>query len=355
MNQHTEGSQQAQSTQLPRTRFAAPGPRSINAARLATIAAGVAACIALAAVAVAALRPLPEARSAQPDPPRIPQLAQQSPGDADRADLTVQLAPALARRHAFSAWRRPINELPAEHTAANAAQGDQAAEPNATAAGPSQGRPRETTELTTDEETVVVEVDAIEDLDDEARKSLETMALRGIFTRRSGDLAAMFSFTHAASKPARTVQPGESFPVPRASNDKAEPLEWTLLGIDDARDRVLLRQGDYTVAVALFNTGEVDLSPFLLGEAGRAAEAAGLLPPKNTPIAEPSERIADDGTVVVERDPREVMRQLQEEGHELDIAEIFKLMALDIQAERTESTSDAESADTVGGQPPNEQ
>lgn len=328
MNQ--PGTASAGNHRLPRSRLARAGKPGPDVARLALFVSAAAALIALGASVFATVRPLPA--PSEPVPADLPSLTAMQPTDARPLGLVPRAAGVLADMHVFSTSRSPLGVTPASDVEAQASDTISASEdppreeerPDALPVAGSGGEP------------VFVEVDAPEDLSAEAKQSLDTIALRGIFTRADGGLTALLSFVHRPRDPASPIDSGEPFVVPRASTDNREPLEWRLVAIDDVRNRVLLRHAGYTVAVALFGGAPDDASPF------RIAGESAVLEDNDTPIPLPTERVAEDGTVVVERDPRDVMRQLREAGNEADIEDIFRLMAIDIAVSRAEGTADAE-------------
>jgi hypothetical protein len=143
----------------------------------------------------------------------------------------------------------------------------------------------------------VVRVEKAEDVGGEIRDSYKELVLRAIHSDRSGRLVALIDHSKAgASGAAERVREGDSFTEP-----KHESHPWRVVVIDPDRNRVVLERQERRLALALFGTGPADLSPVVIqpeSEAGQPVERV---------------RVAEDGTVIVEKRPDEAIAELRGE------------------------------------------
>jgi len=145
----------------------------------------------------------------------------------------------------------------------------------------------------------VLRVEAAEDVGGEIRDSYRMLVLRGIHTDRMGRLVALIDHSGSGSGAggaAARVREGDEFTEPKHA---AHP--WKIAAIDADRNRVVIERQDRRLALAVFGTGPVDLSPV-------------VIQPRAKP-GQPEERVrvAADGTVVIERRPDEAIAELRQE------------------------------------------
>jgi len=145
----------------------------------------------------------------------------------------------------------------------------------------------------------VLRVESAEDVGGEIRESYRELVLRGIHTDRSGRIVALIDHSGSGSGAAGAavrVREGEEFTEPKHA---AHP--WKIAAIDADRNRVVIERQDRRLALALFGTGPVDLSPVV------------IQPPAEPGQPEERVRVAEDGTIVVERRPDEAIAELRQE------------------------------------------
>lgn len=149
------------------------------------------------------------------------------------------------------------------------------------------------------EQISVLRVEAAEDVGGEIRDSYRELVLRGIHSDRSGRLVALIDHSGSGSgvdRAAERVREGDEFTEPKHASHA-----WRVAAIDAGRNRVVIERQDRRLALALFGTGPVDLSPVVI-----------------QPPAEPGQpkervRVAEDGTIVIERRPDEAIAELRQE------------------------------------------
>ncbi len=145
----------------------------------------------------------------------------------------------------------------------------------------------------------VLRVEAAEDVGGEIRDSYRELVLRGIHSDRSGRLVALIDHSGSgagAGGAGFRVREGAEFTEP-----KHAAHSWKVAAIDAARNRVVIERQDRRLALALFGTGPVDLSPVV------------IQPPAEPGQPEERVRVAADGTIVIERRPDEAIAELRQE------------------------------------------
>lgn len=143
----------------------------------------------------------------------------------------------------------------------------------------------------------VVRVEAAENVGGEIRDSYRELVLRAIHSDRSGRLVALVDHSGASpSGAAERVGEGDSFTEPKHKNHP-----WRVVVIDPERNRIVLERQERRLALALFGTGPADLSPVVI-----QPESDGGKPVERV-------RVAEDGTVIVEKRPDEAIAELRSE------------------------------------------
>ncbi len=163
----------------------------------------------------------------------------------------------------------------------------------------------------------VVRVESPESVGGDIQKSYREIVLRGIHSDRSGRLVALIDFTGAQPGAAsiRALE-GDSF-----TERKHPEQDWRVVAIDPLRNRVVIERQQRRLALALFGSGPADLSPLVIAP---EAEDGGQ------PLAT---RVAEDGTIIVERRPEDVIADLRQEpttdpegGKPITAEDLFELL-----------------------------
>jgi hypothetical protein len=307
-------------TAIPRKRFAPLPSRNAQIASFATRFALACLALAAAALAVAALRPLDREQPTEPlDLPTLPEPTTPNTATDPATEQRSGVAKRLAASNAFSMIRAPLAQRPTDAPTATAANNDDT---------PDAPPPPETTadrNDTNDPATPgrVIEVADADDAEPAVKASIESIKLFGLYGANNDQPGIIAGFVHdRRPDDPRFISEGQRFAVPAATSRNANPqaLEWTLTAVDRQRHRALLTHQGTTYALALF--GDADTAPLTIDNA---------TPNRNDRSQQPDtprERVADDGTVVVERDPADVIRQLRDAGEDASIEELFELMNL---------------------------
>ncbi len=321
------------SMKLPGRRLAALPSASGRVVSVSMRAAVAGLGVAVVFAGYLLLRPLPAAPEVAG--PTVERPAAVDAVDSDSAERRAATQ-RLASAHAFSPYRLPLAELP------RAAAVDGAVADGERTDEPAEARPEQRERVGAEREgVVVVEVASPEDVDQPVRESFNTIRLLGIHSTREGGYAALVSFMHGErANQTQRLADREEFEVPVATTSNKEPLTWRLTAVDPDRDRVLVSHGGETLAIAVFGTGDADLSPLEIEGASAAVDEP------EEPIAEAEATTAEDGTRVMRRDRRDVIRRLEEAGEDASIEELFRLMG----AIGGEEEGDEEEGERGGGE-----
>lgn len=166
----------------------------------------------------------------------------------------------------------------------------------------------------------VVRVESAEDVGGAIRDSYRELVLRAIHSDRSGALTALIDHSGSTDGGAMVrVREGDEFVEPK---HKDHP--WRVVVIDPDRNRVVVERQERRLAIALFGTGPVDLTPVVVQPRGGSESSTERV------------RVAEDGTVIVEKRPDEAIAELRAETGSAnpgeseitlqDLAELFEAM-----------------------------
>ncbi len=166
----------------------------------------------------------------------------------------------------------------------------------------------------------VVRVESAEDVGGAIRDSYRELVLRAIHSDRSGELTALIDHSGASDRGAAVrVREGDEFVEPKHKDHL-----WRVIVIDPDRNRVVVERQERRLAIALFGTGPVDLAPVVIQPRGGSESTTERV------------RVAEDGTVIVEKRPDEAIAELRAETGAAnpgeseitlqDLAELFEAM-----------------------------
>lgn len=297
---------------LPRARLRPARPPGADAIVWSTRAAVAVLILSVLWLAVVALKPLP-----QPNP--------HAPGARPEVPIVEWTPTPIEVRQAFMDAQRGINlfdddRKPWSEGASLAGAIDAENEPEPT--------PIRSTPVFVDGSSGLAssagayEPDPEELVPDDVKKALKDLVLRGIRSRRSGEMIALISLVHSSQPLASTeYTAGDEFTDPK--NNKAP---WRVLAVDDELDRVILDRSGSRVALDLYPE-----TAGLVASSRRAGAGSG-------PSAAPDARA---GGVIEHRSRSEIVAELLKADR--PVAEIQALLAL---LDENEDVLDDPRADT---------
>lgn len=282
---------------LPRARLRPARPPGADAIVWSTRAAIAVLLLSILWLAVVALKPLP-----QPSP--------HAPGARPEVPVVEWTPTPIEVRQAFMDAQRGINLFDDDRkpwsegaSLAGAINAENEPDPEPVRSTPAlvDGSPALASNAG------VYEPDPDELVPDDVRKALKDLVLRGIRSRRSGEMIALISLVHSSQPLASTEYiAGDEFTDPK--NNKAP---WYVLAVDDELDRVILERSGSRVAL--------DLYPETAGLAASSRRAGA----GSGPSAAPDARA---GGVIEHRSRSEIVAELLKADR--PVAEIQALLAL---------------------------